>query len=593
MDTLLFYNGQPYRWLYTSETTGVRNLITKIILVLVFFLFKYIFQLVNKKSGLNWTIDDIKAAFRKRLPLLKSKRVGEYYSKLAMIWYIEAPKKIIHRVVDEKELDYLLSNKFFVQYITAVQIYFGGYPLKGSGWFEHRVWLSDKGREMHETFELVLPPPQPDIGDLHMFLSNFGTTVLNSVAALPSDTTTARAPDILMQQNKLLITEAQDYYLRKVSSKLISHIQDYVHSKVVNIKIFFGFNSTWAPFIISASDVQLREVPSHIELMRAKMFGGFDLMFTRELQASVDAANIILPSQAVQETHSHPTTHELTHHHTYITNSASTSSQPKPFLKKTGRFDSMNVIPSFEYEKINDQEDPVNGAEEPRHDIIANVGVIPQPSSRKIGSSHGGKGTDFTRWEETPVSATNNKSIRNQISGAAFDNTQVSIPQTPTFPKASSPTAKNSNAKRPVGSETLEVKVPDHLTTSALQNYGLAYGIGYRTNSNNNTADLEVERRKEQRHTQIMNSFKEERSRNNIIQIAMDTKNHFADETKATEASARSQQITENWSRRIKAYPSQVRGSMDESWQEYQKNLRPLSAPPSRTQEFLARSVNG
>jgi hypothetical protein len=38
--------------------------------------------------------------------------------------------------------------------ILAIQVFPGGWPLKGSGIFEHRMKMTQKGDYIHETFEI-------------------------------------------------------------------------------------------------------------------------------------------------------------------------------------------------------------------------------------------------------------------------------------------------------------------------------------------------------------------------------------------------------------------------------------------------------
>lgn len=134
-------------------------------------------------------------------------------------------------------------------------------------------------------------------------------------------------------------------------------------------------------------------------------------------------------------------------------------------------------------------------------------------------------------------------------------------------------------------------KVSGDASDSILNDYALAYGIGFRTDQ---TA-LEEQRGERQRgaRSNIMRDFQSEKSRRTLSSAAVASKTQakFGSEGKA--AAQRYAQITDTWSRRVKAYPSQVRGSQDETWEEFRRTLRPLSAPLSPGQTMLSRSMSG
>lgn len=529
-----------------------------------------------KKSGNQWNIDDIKHVFKKRFTTLRGKRSGEYRSKFAVIWYVDAPQKITHRVVDEEEFDYLLQNRFFTQYIAAVQLYFGGYPLKGSGWFEHRVWTDANDRELHQTSELIVPPEQPESLDLNKFISNVNTVI--QMGADPAGPYRA-SPE---EPRKLYITESQHDYLKPVASKLLGYLRSYSHCKVVDATFMFGFNSTWAPFVIGIRNVQLREVPQSVSLMRAKMFSSFDSMFTRDVQlpSSVQAAAKAQPSSPAAKQHS------IAHDH------------KAPHLKKISRYDSMDVIPSFNFGQTHESAPDVEFTGDP-----TDPENIPKPNLalKGFGSGNLGGTVDYSKRVEVPVSVSGTKLSNSLPSGAAVLASTVPasmggagagslspIGSCPSSPKAA---RADPRAVGGGGNVAFNQTAPGNATDSILNDYALAYGIGFRTNQISNEKERE-ERHKVTRQN-IIKDFQTEKCRRTLSATAVSSKSQSKYREGNTETKNRYSQITDAWSRRVKAYPSQVRGSQDESWEEFRQTLRPLSAPPSPGQTMLARTLSG
>ena len=129
----------------------------------------------------------------------------------------------------------------------------------------------------------------------------------------------------------------------------------------------------------------------------------------------------------------------------------------------------------------------------------------------------------------------------------------------------------------------------------ALQNYALAYGIGYRTQLLGAKDSVEAEKRTQQRQDNMMKDMQKEMQRPTFAQTAVHaaTAASYGNTARPGQSAPHSQTLTDTWSRRVKAYPSMVRGSMDESWDEFQRTLRPISALPSPGAATLAKSASG
>jgi hypothetical protein len=528
-----------------------------------------------KRNGSQWNIDDIKCVFKKRFSMLRGKRAGEYRSKFAVIWFVDAPQKITYRVVDEEEFDYLLQNRYFAQYIAAVQLYFGGYPLKGSGWFEHRVWTDDRQKEFHQTNELVAPPQQPEYLDLNKFISN-----VNSVIQLGQDRPAARG-NIPEEPHRLIITEAQHEYLRPVVQRLLHYMRLYTHCHIVDATFMFGFNSTWAPFVLGVRGVQLRDVPQSVSLMRHKMFASFDSMFTRDMQlptslqlgeagagAGAGAGQQGVAPVKAEQPHDHKT----------------------PHLKKISRYDSMDVIPSFNYGGTSSAADVPFSAQDSAEfgGDPTDPDNIPKPTAAlrmPTQGVHAGN-VDYGKREEVPT-ATSGAKLSNALPSGAASTTPAALVSSVVDPRAVGGGG---------GGGLLDSKsaMAGGVTTSALQDYALAYGIGFRTGQM--TDDTQREERQKTIHQNIMKDFQTEKGRGTLGSAAIASKTQAKyGEGRGGGGSGghRYAMITNNWSRRVKAYPSMVRGSQDESWEDFRCSLRPLSAAPSRGQAMLARTTCG
>jgi hypothetical protein len=202
------------------------------------------------------------------------------------VWYRTAAERLSQRVVGELELVHLLRNRGFSLQVLAVQIYLGGASLKGSGWFEHRVWRSDARVEFHQTFELVLSPPQPATVDLSDFIeggrfaasayaqshATFSALSRSEIAMRDSKSS---QPDMLQQQ-RLVVTEVQHYYAQTATSEVLRHLEAYYCCRVVDATFIMAFNSTWAPFVLGVRDVRLADVPVGVVQMRQRLFANFE-----------------------------------------------------------------------------------------------------------------------------------------------------------------------------------------------------------------------------------------------------------------------------------------------------------------------------
>ncbi|KAJ1433157.1 hypothetical protein B484DRAFT_17094 [Ochromonadaceae sp. CCMP2298] len=131
VDTILFKDGFPYIWFFTSEKTG---------------------DILKKKAERLVSVPEIVRALK-----IKSRSKGYKESslrtKIATVWYIESSRHISSHIVDEVDLARILDRG--LGEVLAVQAFMGGEPAKGNGVFEHRMWMQRNGAVKHITYEMI------------------------------------------------------------------------------------------------------------------------------------------------------------------------------------------------------------------------------------------------------------------------------------------------------------------------------------------------------------------------------------------------------------------------------------------------------
>lgn len=101
------------------------------------------------------SLPDILKAIKTRTKALKGCKDGQFKSKIATIWYMERNDRVTSFMVDEMEL-HTIANSKYVSSLISLQVCMGGYPLKGNGMFEHRMWTQKDGVVNHATYESEL-----------------------------------------------------------------------------------------------------------------------------------------------------------------------------------------------------------------------------------------------------------------------------------------------------------------------------------------------------------------------------------------------------------------------------------------------------
>jgi len=284
MDTIIFQHGHPFRWIFTSEKTGE----------------------VLKKNKCKLKASDIAAALKKRSFKLRGKR-NKYRddSKFACVWFRTEGGSMSFRLLDEAELHFVLGDRTYSQYISAIQVFFEGFPLKGCGIFEHCYSKWPDRPALHKTFEFVHMPKSADVFDL------------NTQGYIRDSASDGQGLDVSKKidenetprQERLVITETQNDILKLTSCKVIKLIEGAVGSKITRASFLFYFNTAWTPFIVACTGI-------HVETKNMTILNRYSNQMalaapsskgksTAQLDVDVDAGDIVVapPQNSRSPTH--------------------------------------------------------------------------------------------------------------------------------------------------------------------------------------------------------------------------------------------------------------------------------------------------
>ncbi|RYH20613.1 hypothetical protein EON65_22920 [archaeon] len=172
-------------------------------------------------------------AFKKLVHTYGGQKSLEVKSKIASVWYFNTEQGLTSYLVNEFELVNFLNSTAFE--IIAIQVYIGGYCVKGNGIFEHRVnKLTMNGTIKYQTLENC------DVTD-----SRFAPL------------------QYTLRSKHLIILEHQHELLKALGGMVIRHIEYISRAKVSQISFQAIFNSTWTPFIVSLKSITFTEAPNN------------------------------------------------------------------------------------------------------------------------------------------------------------------------------------------------------------------------------------------------------------------------------------------------------------------------------------------
>ena len=212
LDTIIYKEGRPFRWIFTNNE-----------------------GFVVKKRDENITPNEVLRVFKQRARTMIGSKHHSLINKIALVWYVDARNNMQSHLLDDVQLKSFLEDNVYE--CLAVQLYIGGYPLKGSGVFQHRFWLRLDNSAGHETTELVSAAGP----DLTIYMEN---------------------------TEKLTIGNTQHTTLKKLSKKVIKLLERSMGGTVASMVLQVAFSSSWTPFVVAAKSLLFWGADSRLALYR-------------------------------------------------------------------------------------------------------------------------------------------------------------------------------------------------------------------------------------------------------------------------------------------------------------------------------------
>ena len=89
-----------------------------------------------KKRDENITTTEVLRVFKQKSKAMKGSKHYSLINKIALVWYVDARNNMQSHLLDDVQLRSFMEDNIYE--CLAVQLYIGGFPLKGSGVFQHR-----------------------------------------------------------------------------------------------------------------------------------------------------------------------------------------------------------------------------------------------------------------------------------------------------------------------------------------------------------------------------------------------------------------------------------------------------------------------
>lgn len=215
-----------------------------------------------KKRDSRLNLKEIIIGLKKRSNSLRGRKLIHFStSKFAAIWAKTGYDDIAFNLVDENELYTILTDKLKSELIVAVQVFFGSWPFKGCGIFEHYVYLNEIKEEVHKTYELINLPHSIDLfpfgndnNNHHQSDIDFGNhssskgkpkVLLDDIGVLSED------------RNRLVITETHHDILALKTTQIKKILEAHCQTSICKLKLTYYFNTAWAPFLVSCCCVRI------------------------------------------------------------------------------------------------------------------------------------------------------------------------------------------------------------------------------------------------------------------------------------------------------------------------------------------------
>eukprot|EP01041_Mallomonas_annulata_P013621 gene13621-28921_t len=258
VDVIIFKQGIPLRWLFTSEKTGE----------------------VLKKKHENITTSQIIKSFKKRLTVkgqTKHKIPTDMQIKIAKIIYKSEHDnhliKITHKLVDERELTNILRSRAHLQDVLAIQLYMSPWPLKGCGLFEHVFNRNEHSIILHSTYELKHPDNNENSTNLqnNESFDLIPETIITATATTPIEFPNP-SDSCNNSSNRIEHKGSCHDVIKPHINRLIRAIEFFTRAIVRTLTVRFVFDTSWAPFIIGLHDVELINLLPKVLYNRVHLF---------------------------------------------------------------------------------------------------------------------------------------------------------------------------------------------------------------------------------------------------------------------------------------------------------------------------------
>jgi hypothetical protein len=230
VDTVLYKEGKPFCWLFTSEQTGVsinHNQNVFVLYALMTFLLYVLQEIMKRKDERLESVYDIIRSFKLKSRDYTGSKESIMRNKIAIVWYMESDRKVLSHIVDEAELKIIMSNN--LTEILCIQTYIGGMYFRGNGIFEHRMWTQKDGSVKHITYESI------------------------NMQRGGQDAFTCEC-------EKIAVTEHQHGALSSIAKHLATHIAFVNKCKVTGLIIQAVFSEGWVPHVVAAKKFNFANV---------------------------------------------------------------------------------------------------------------------------------------------------------------------------------------------------------------------------------------------------------------------------------------------------------------------------------------------
>lgn len=218
--TIIFSQGHPYRWLFTSKEGEI-------------------LRKKDDKLSSSSSVATILSAFKQYKSSNKGFIPPEYKNMLAIVWYTEDNNNLKSILVEEEELKLILTRTFLE--IIGVQAYSGQHSLKGTGVFEC-VYKESLSSLLSSTLNLIKKEDQ-----LLLNKKKSSKTITNNNNIL----TTSNSKEI----NSLCFTYEYNDLINTLEEHLNSENEKKNNNIKNNLKRMDTFSSSSSVSIVDSSNI--------------------------------------------------------------------------------------------------------------------------------------------------------------------------------------------------------------------------------------------------------------------------------------------------------------------------------------------------